>query len=68
MGSSVVSFETTYLSQYYILEARPSIGTPTLYEAILVGNYSPLLTVSGLMKDLSLGWDEQRLVQQRQFG
>jgi len=34
--------------------------SPTLYEAILVGNHSPLLTVSILTKDLSLGWEEQR--------
>jgi site-specific DNA recombinase len=35
--------------------------SPSLYEDILVGNHSPLLTVSVLTKNLSLRWDEQRL-------
>jgi site-specific DNA recombinase len=35
--------------------------SPTLFEAILAGNHSPLLTVSAFTKDLPLGWEEQRL-------
>jgi hypothetical protein len=36
--------------------------SPKLYEAILAGNHSPLLTVSVLTKDLSLGWEEQNAI------
>jgi site-specific DNA recombinase len=35
--------------------------SPTLYEAILAGNHSPLLTVSAFTKDLPLQWGDQRL-------
>jgi site-specific DNA recombinase len=35
--------------------------SPMLYEAVLAGNHSPLLTVAALTKDLPLGWEEQRL-------
>jgi site-specific DNA recombinase len=35
--------------------------SPTLYEAILAGNHSPLLTLSAFAKDLSLRWEDQRL-------
>jgi hypothetical protein len=40
----------------------PSISalSPALYEAILAGNHSPLLTLSAFT-DLSLGWESQRL-------
>jgi hypothetical protein len=46
-----------YVSRIPRLEAL----SPALYEAILAGNHSPLLTVSAFTKDLSLGWEEQRL-------
>ena len=36
--------------------------SPKLYEAILAGNHSPLLTVSAFTKDLPLGWEDQSLV------
>jgi site-specific DNA recombinase len=36
--------------------------SPALYEAVLAGNHSPLLTVSAFTKDLPLGWEDQRLV------
>jgi len=35
--------------------------SPTHFEAILAGNHSPLLTVSAFTKNLSLGWEDQRL-------
>jgi site-specific DNA recombinase len=35
--------------------------SPTLYEAILAGNHSPLLTVSLFTKNLSLEWRQQSL-------
>jgi site-specific DNA recombinase len=36
--------------------------SPTLYEAILAGDHSPLLTVSAFAKHLPLEWGRQRLV------
>jgi site-specific DNA recombinase len=35
--------------------------SPKLYEAVLAGDHSPLLTVSAFVKDLPLEWGEQRL-------
>jgi site-specific DNA recombinase len=37
--------------------------SPTLYEAILAGNHSPLLTVASLTRNLSLEWKEQHLAE-----
>jgi hypothetical protein len=51
------SLNKRYASRIFRLAAL----SPKLYEAILAGNHSPLLTVSVLTKDLSLGWEEQRL-------
>jgi site-specific DNA recombinase len=35
--------------------------SPTLYEAILSGNHSPLVTLLALTKSLPLSWEEQRI-------
>jgi hypothetical protein len=37
--------------------------SPTLYEAILTGNHSPMLTVSVLAKGLPLRWEDQRFAE-----
>jgi hypothetical protein len=55
--SAKASLNKRYASRILRLAAL----SPKLYEAILAGNHSPLLTVSVLTKDLSLGWEEQRL-------
>jgi hypothetical protein len=48
-----------YASRIFRLAAL----SPTLYEAILSGNHSPLLSVSLLSKNLSLEWKEQHLAE-----
>jgi site-specific DNA recombinase len=55
--SAKASLNKRYASRIFRLAAL----SPKLYEAILAGNHSPLLTVSVLTKDLSLGWEEQCL-------
>jgi site-specific DNA recombinase len=47
--------------QYASRILRLAALSPTLYETILSGNHSPLLSVSLLTKDLSLEWKEQHL-------
>jgi site-specific DNA recombinase len=37
--------------------------SPTLYEAVLAGNHSPMLTLSVLAKGLPLGWEDQRFAE-----
>jgi hypothetical protein len=51
------SLNTRYASRILRLAAL----SPTLYEAVLAGNHSPLLTVASLTKNLPFGWEDQRL-------